>query len=122
MIGISQNQQGVLNQLFGVGGSLPTLAAIQAISGLPSTGAFSGIDIGSTNPPQNQIGNLPFSGSYTAIEEQNLATNTESLRASVEALRVGTGAMQTQAEQMLNALATPSTGPVIVADVFVGLP
>lgn len=117
---ISQNQQAVLNSLFGAGGSLPDLSPLQSISGLPSPDAFSSIPVAGTTPPQNQIANLPFSADYNPVEEQNLAGNTEQLRTSQDSLRTSVVAIQTASQQVLSALNTATTG--MVTCVFVGYP
>jgi len=118
--GISQSQLSVLNQLFGIGGSLPTLTA-QVLSGLPATGTFSGITITDITPPQSQIGNLPFSGTYNPVEEQNLAANTETLRGSTANLKSSTQAIATASEALLAALRN-ATSAGLYTSVFVGYP
>lgn len=117
---ISQNQQSVLNNLFGVGGKLPDLTPLQGIKNLPASGAFSSISVPATVPPTNQIANLPFSSEYNPVEPQNLASNTESLRGSQNSLRTAVAAMQSVSEQMLEAFTVPATGMVVC--VFVGYP
>lgn len=117
---ISQNQQSVLNSLFGAGGSLPSLAPLQSISGLPSPNAFSSIPVPATTPPQNQIANLPFSTEYNPVEEQNLASNTETLRGSQNSLRAAVVSIQDASQQVLSALSASTTG--MVTCVFVGYP
>lgn len=117
---ISSQQQAVLNSLFGIGGSLPSLTPIQGFNNLPATGSFSGITVANTVPPQNQIANLPFSSDYNPVESQNLAANTETLRGSQNSLRGSLVSMQGLSEQMLQALTTPVTG--MVAQIFVGYP
>jgi hypothetical protein len=117
---ISANQQGVLNALFGTGGSLPDLAPVQGFNNLPSTNAFSDVAVPGTTPPSGQIGSLPFSGSYDPVESQNLASNTENLRGSQNDLRAAVVTMQGLSNQMLDAMLTPVTG--LTAQVFVGYP
>lgn len=117
---ISATQQGVLNALFGVGGSLPTLTPVQGFSNLPPAGSFSGVQVPGTTPPQNQIANLPFSSDYNPVDSQNLAKNTETLRGSQNDLRTAVTTMQGLSEQVLTAMTTPTTG--MVACVFVGYP
>lgn len=117
---ISATQQGVLNSLFGVGGSLPNLTPFQSVSGLPSASAFTDIPVADTTPPQNQIANLPFSADYNPVEPQNLAANTETLRGSQNDLRTAVVSMKTASQQMLSALSAASTG--MYAMVFVGYP
>mgnify|MGYP003344300685 CR=1 FL=1 len=117
---ISANQQGVLNALFGIGGTLPDLSPVQGFNNLPASGAFSSVPVAGTTPPAGQIGALPFSTNYNAVEEQNLAANTETLRGSQNDLRTAVVAMQGYSEQMLQALTTPVTG--LTAQVFVGYP
>lgn len=117
---ISANQQGILNALFGAGGSLPTLSPFQGVSNLPTANAFSEVPVAATTPPTNQIANLPFSNDYNPVEPQNLAANTEQLRTSQNELRGSVVSMQALSNQMLNAFTTPVTG--ITAQVFVGYP
>lgn len=117
---ISATQQGVLNALFGVGGSLPNLTPVQGFSNLPAAGSFSGVSVPNTTPPQNQIANLPFSSTYDPVNEQNLAKNTETLRGSQNDLRSAVVAMQGYSEQVLTAMTTPTTG--MFACIFVGYP
>lgn len=117
---ISGNQQGVLNALFGAGGSLPTLSPFQGVRNLPAANAFSNVVVAGTTPPTNQIANLPFSTDYNPVEPQNLAANTEQLRTSQNELRSSVVSMQALSNQMLNAFTTPMTG--ITAQIFVGYP
>lgn len=117
---ISASQQGVLNSLFGVGGSLPDLTPLQSVSGLPTASAFNDIEIPDTTPPQNQIANLPFSTDYNPGEPQNLAANTETLRGSQNSLRTAVSSMRTASQQMLTALSSATTN--LYAMVFVGYP
>jgi hypothetical protein len=117
---ISQNQQGILNSLFGVGGNLPDLTPIQSFNGLPAADSFSVISVATTVPPQNQIANLPFASEYNPVESQNLAANTETLRGSQDSLRTSLTDIQTVSSQLLTALTTP--GQPLVACVFVGFP
>lgn len=117
---ISANQQGVLNALFGTGGSLPTLTPIQGVSNLPASNAFSNVPVLATTPPTNQIANLPFSSDYNPVEPQNLAANTEQLRGSQNDLRTSVTSMQALSNQLLNAFTAPVNG--LVAQVFVGYP
>jgi len=118
--GISTTQLSVLQQLFGVGGSLPNLT-VPVISGLPSTGAFSGIPISDISPPAGQIGGLPFSSSYDQSESQNLASNTEVLRGSTASLKTSVSSINTVAEQVLAALSGSTVAPLYV-NVFIGYP
>lgn len=118
--GISQAQLSVLNQLYGIGGSLPTLAP-QIISGLPGPTAFSEIPVTAVTPPANQIANLPFSTNYNAVEEQNLAANTETLRGSAAALQVSVAAIQAVSQSVLTALKGTGSAQIYV-NVFVGYP
>ncbi|MCG3776317.1 MAG: hypothetical protein JW395_3170 [Nitrospira sp.] len=117
---ISANQQGVLNALFGAGGTLPTLTPLQGVSDLPASNAFSDVPVLATTPPANQIANLPFSSDYNPVEPQNLASNTEQLRGSQNDLRTSVTSMQTLSNQLLNAFTAPVNG--LVAQVFVGYP
>lgn len=118
--GISQAQLSVLNQLYGVGGSLPTLTS-QIISGLPGPTAFSEIPVTAVTPPAGQIANLPFSSSYTAVESQNLASNTETLRTSTASLETSVAAIQAVSQTLLTALKGAGTAQIYV-NVFVGYP
>jgi hypothetical protein len=117
---ISSNQQGVLNALFGVGGTLPDLSPVQGFSNLPTSDAFTNVAVPNTTPPTGQIGALPFSTDYNGIESQNLASNTESLRGSQNDLRSAVVSMQGLSNQVLQAMINPVTG--LVAQVFVGYP
>ncbi len=118
--GISTTQLSVLQQLFGIGGSLPNLS-VPVISGLPTASAFSSIPIVDITPPDGQIAALPFSASYAAIEEQNLASNTETLRDSAQALKASVASINGVAQQVLTALAGSTTAPLYV-NVFIGYP
>lgn len=118
--GISTTQLNVLEQLFGIGGSLPNLSVPQ-LSGLPATGAFSSIPITDITPPAGQIGGLPFSTDYNQTEEQNLASNTETLRGSAQALKTSVSSINTVAQQLLTALSGSTTAPLYV-NVFIGYP
>jgi hypothetical protein len=118
--GISQKQLSVLNQLYGVGGSLPTLAP-QIISGLPGPMAFSEIPVTDVSPPANQISNLPFSSDYNPAEEQALASNTETLRTSAASLKTSVAAIQAVSQSVLTALKNTTTANIYV-NVFVGYP
>lgn len=117
---ISANQQGVLNALFGVGGSLPDLSPVQGFSNLPTSNAFTNVNVPGTTPPAGQIGALPFSSSYDPVESQNLASNTENLRGSQNDLRSAVVTMQGLSNQVLQAMINPVTG--LTAQVFVGYP
>lgn len=117
---ISAAQQGVLNALFGVGGTLPDLSPVQGFSNLPASNAFTNVSVPNTTPPNGQIGNLPFSGDYSAVESQNLAANTETLRDSQDDLRAAVVTMQGLSNQVLQAMISPVTG--LTAQVFVGYP
>ena len=117
---ISAAQQGVLNALFGVGGTLPDLSPVQGFSNLPTSNAFANVSVPNTTPPNGQIGNLPFSGEYSAVESQNLAANTETLRDSQDDLRAAVVTMQGLSNQVLQAMISPVTG--LTAQVFVGYP
>lgn len=117
---ISQTQQGILNSLFGVGGSLPVLTPVQGFSGLPASGSFSNVNVPVTSPPANQIANLPFSSEYNPVEEQNLAGNTEALRTSQNGLRTALTEIQALNEKVLSAINNPTAS--VSACVFVGYP
>jgi hypothetical protein len=117
---ISANQQGVLNALFGVGGNLPDLSPVQGFSDLPAANAFTNVPVLNTVPPDGQIGALPFSSEYDPVQPQNLASNTETLRDSQDALRTSLVTIQGLSNQMLQAMINPVTG--LTAQVFVGYP
>jgi len=118
--GISSTQLNVLQQLFGIGGSLPNLT-VPVISGLPTTNAFSSITVTDIAPPAGQIGALPFSADYTPTEEQNLAANTEVLRTSAQALKTSVASIKGVAQQVLTALSGSTVAPLYV-NVFIGYP
>ncbi len=119
--GISQDQASVLEILFGLGGSLPTVTPLQSLAGLPANSAFSSITISDILPPVNQIGNLPFSGSYDPGQSQALATNTETLRGSTSSLKDSVASIRTVSASILAAL--NGTGPAtLYAKVFAGYP
>lgn len=120
VIDISQAQQGVLIQLFGNGGSLPDLTPMMGVSGLPAANAFDAIIVADTQPPANQIANLPFSSDYNPIESQNLAGNAEALRGSQNDLRTAVVNTKAVSQAMLTAIV--SNSQTIVACVFVGYP
>lgn len=118
--GLSQNQLDVLNQLFGIGGTLPTLA-LQAVTGLPRTGSFTEIAVSDIAPPANQIGNLPFGADYSANESQTLAANTEVLRTSAQSLKTTVASMKAASENLLAALNNSGSVAAYV-QVFCGYP
>ena len=119
--GLSLRQGQVLAQLFPAG-TLPTVTPLQNLSGLPQNTSFSGINIPSIAPPQNQIGNLPFSGSYVTIESQNLAQNTETLRDSTATLNTAVTSIRNVAESLLNAMNGGNSSATLYAKVFIGYP
>lgn len=118
--GLSLRQQAILNQLF-PSGSLPVVAALAGLVGMPLSGSFSVISLPDVAPPQNQIANLPFSGTYAASESQNLASNTETLRTSTSTINDGAKAIRDTSEKILDALNGTSSTP-LYAKVFIGYP
>ena len=118
--GLSLRQQSILTQLF-PSGTIPVVAAFAGLVGMPMSGAFSAVSLPDVNPPQNQIANLPFSGTYSATESQNLASNTETLRTSAVTINDGAKSIRDNAEKMLDALNGTSSTP-LYAKVFIGYP
>lgn len=118
--GLSLRQGNILNQLF-PSGDLPSVSPLQNLVGLPQKGSFSNIATPDIQPPLNQIGNLPFSGSYSQAESQALAKNTETLRDSTATLNTGVSSIKAQSELLLNALNNTSTS-ALYAKVFIGYP
>ena len=121
--GLSQNQQQILEAIFGIGGSLPTTSALTSLNGLPLTGSFSGIANPAVTPPTGQIGALPFGSSYDPSQSQALGSNTETLRGSADSTQAALAAALVQAEAMLDALTNSSTSATpLFAKVFAGYP
>jgi hypothetical protein len=118
---ISQNQSSVLQTLFGISGSLPTVTPLQALGGLPQKGSFSTINNPAVAPPSGQLGGLTFSSPPAQTEVQALAQNTEVLDESAIGLQAALAASLTASEQMLDALLATS-GPTMTAFVFAGFP
>lgn len=121
--GISQNQSSVLQQLFGINGSLPTVTPVQSLTGLPAADAYS--SIGTSNavqPPEGQIGALPFGASYDPTQPQALATNTEVLRGSAAQLQVQQNAINEVNIELLAALRGSANTATLTAKVYAGLP
>lgn len=118
--GVSFTQVSVMEQLFGIGGSLPNIAP-QNTTGLPAANAFSKIPISAVLPAANTIGGLPFSTDYNPGESQNLATNTETLRSSTDSLETTVAAIKTVSDTLLVALNGGTSVPLYV-QVFVGYP
>ena len=119
--GLSLRQGQVLAQLF-PSGTLPQVTPLQNLSGLPTNGTFSGISIPEITPPENQIQNLPFSGSYVQIEAQDLAKNTETLRDSTSTLNDAAISIRDNAETLLEALNGGNSSASLYAKVFIGYP
>lgn len=118
--GLSQRQLDVLNQLFGLGGSLPTLA-LQVVTGLPRTGSFTDISVTDIAPPASQIGNLPFGSDYSAAQIQALSGNTEVLRGGTSSLKDTVANMKALSETLLGALNNSGSVGAVV-QVFCGYP
>ncbi len=121
--GLSQNQAAVLQTIFGVSGSLPTVTPLTALNGLPAVGAISDIPVLDIQPPSGQIGDLPFGTDYNPAQSQALGDNTETLRNSADSLKTSVKAIQTQAEAMLAALNGGGSGGVsLYCKIFCGYP
>lgn len=118
--GLSLRQGQVLNQLFPTG-TLPAVAPLQNLSGLPTNTAFSSISVPDIQPAENQIKNLPFSGSYVQTEVQNLARNTETLRDSTSGLNDAVKSIRDISESLLTAM-NSGTSASLYAKVFIGYP
>lgn len=118
--GISQNQAAILQTLFGVDGSLPTLTPLQSLSGLPTNGAFSNITNPAVQPPLGQIGALTFSSPPTQTEVQALAQNTEVLDGSAISTQGAVAAVIVQAEALLQALNQSATTAKLYSKIYVG--
>lgn len=102
---ISALQLAVLQNLFGINGSLPNIKPLQSLTGLPVTGSFSGIVNPAVAPPTGQIGALQFSNNPVQPSDvQPLAQNCEQLDESTIALQTAIAAVITQSETMLDAL------------------
>lgn len=101
---ITQTQKSNLENLFGVGGTLPNYSFLSGISGLPPINTFANISNPASQPTPGVIGSLPISTAYIQSEEQALRNNTEALSASVSTLQVATAAIQSGAEDMLQSL------------------
>ena len=119
--GLSLRQGQVLAQLFPAG-TLPTVTPLQNLSGLPTNTSFSSISLPDITPPENQIQNLPFSGSYVQIESQDLAKNTETLRDSTSNLNDSVTQIRDVAESLLNAMNGGNSSASLYAKVFIGYP
>lgn len=121
--GISQNQTVVLQQLFGIGGSLPTVTPALTLADLPAAAAYSSIALsGIIQPPQGQIGALPFGATYDPSQSQGLGANTETLRNQTENLRIALQTVNGVNIRLLSALRGTETSVSYVTKVYVGTP
>ncbi len=121
--GLSQDQASVLNQLFGIGESIPTVTPVQSLSNLPPANAYSSISTaGTIQPPEGQIGALPFGASYDPSQSQALGTNTETLRNSTASLNSAVKTINDVNIALLASLRGSTSGSQLVAKIFVGLP
>jgi len=118
--GITQQQSSVLQQLFGLDGTLPSVTPLATLSGMPSNGTFGQLALDDTQPPAGQITALPFGTTYDPGQPQALAANTETLRTSVDNVKDALNEALTNLDAMVQSL--NGGGPAIYAQVFVGYP
>lgn len=123
IVGLAANQISALENLFGAGGSLPTVNPTN-VSGLPSVNSFGQIpwpNMGATLPAAGVFSGLTFSNPVANTEAQTFATDAETLRTTTDGIFTLVKAIQALSDTFLNAM-NNGGNPPLYALVFCGYP
>lgn len=117
--GLTQLQIDNLDSLF-PSGLLPTVVPVNGAD-LPPEDSYSGITGVEIEPDSGVIEGLPVGVAYDQAEMEALRDNTEVLRDSTADLAQETNEIKAKSEELLEALRTNTTPP-LVSSVFCGMP
>lgn len=106
---ITQIQKSNLETLFGVNSSLPNYSFLAALTGLPSSGAFSSITNNPVQPNVGSIGSINIGATYDQTQVTTLRNNTETLLSSTSNLQTVVSNVQSVSDQVLNSLLASNT-------------